>query len=41
MSAKPYQKGYFVADFGLDSGFAYVIEDDRMFPRNFAQVCLK
>ena len=27
---------YFSVDFGLDSGFAHVIEDERSFPRNFA-----
>lgn len=32
---------YFAVDFGLDSGFAHVIEDEKMFPKNFAQVCLK
>eukprot|EP00094_Tigriopus_californicus_P008183 TCALIF_07879-PA protein Name:"Similar to cwf19l2 CWF19-like protein 2 (Xenopus tropicalis)" AED:0.03 eAED:0.04 QI:26/1/0.5/1/0/0/2/170/654 len=28
---------YFHVDFGLDSGFAHVIEDEALFPRNFAQ----
>lgn len=28
---------YFAVDFGLDSGFAHVIEDEKMFPTNFAQ----
>jgi len=28
---------YFSVDFGDDSGFAHVIEDERNFPRNFAQ----
>ncbi|PNF29389.1 hypothetical protein B7P43_G07054 [Cryptotermes secundus] len=28
---------YFAVDFGLDSGFAHVIEDEKMFPKNFAQ----
>ena len=28
---------YFTVDFGLDSGFAHVVEDEKMFPRNFAQ----
>lgn len=32
---------YFSVDFGLDSGFAHVIEDEKMFPKNFAQVGLK
>ena len=27
---------YFSVDFGLDSGFAHVIEDEQSFPRNFA-----
>ncbi|XP_021916125.1 CWF19-like protein 2 isoform X2 [Zootermopsis nevadensis] len=28
---------YFAVDFGLESGFAHVIEDEKMFPKNFAQ----
>lgn len=32
---------YFAVDFGLDSGFAHVIEDEKMFSKNFAQVGLK
>jgi len=28
---------YFSVDFGLDSGFAHVIEDEKHFPKNFAQ----
>ncbi|KAJ9600229.1 hypothetical protein L9F63_009476 [Diploptera punctata] len=28
---------YFTVDFGLDPGFAHVIEDEKIFPRNFAQ----
>jgi hypothetical protein len=32
---------YFAVDFGLDSGFAHVIEVEKMFSKNFAQVCLK
>jgi len=28
---------YFSVDFGDDSGFAHVIEDEQSFPRNFAQ----
>ncbi|PSN37445.1 CWF19-like protein 2 [Blattella germanica] len=28
---------YFTVDFGLDPGFAHVIEDQKIFPRNFAQ----
>ncbi|CAG7831460.1 unnamed protein product [Allacma fusca] len=28
---------YFAVDFGMDSGFAHVVEDERNFPRNFAQ----
>lgn len=27
---------YFFVDFGNDSGFAHIIEDERSFPRNFA-----
>lgn len=32
---------YFHVDFGLDNGFAHVIEDEALFPRNFAQGTLK
>ncbi|XP_054260957.1 CWF19-like protein 2 homolog isoform X2 [Macrosteles quadrilineatus] len=28
---------YFAVDFGLDSGYAHVIEDEQLFPLNFAQ----
>jgi hypothetical protein len=28
---------YFWVDFGLDSGFAHVIEEEKYFPKNFAQ----
>ncbi|GLH06534.1 CWF19-like protein 2 homolog [Gryllus bimaculatus] len=28
---------YFAVDFGNDDGFAHVIEDERLFPENFAQ----
>lgn len=31
---------YFSVDFGMDSGFAHVIENERLFPQNFAQVIL-
>lgn len=31
---------YFWIDFGMESGFAHVIEDQRLFPKNFAQVTL-
>jgi len=29
---------YFAVDFGMQSGFAHVIEDEKEFPNNFAQV---
>ncbi|MPC53198.1 CWF19-like protein 2 [Portunus trituberculatus] len=29
---------YFFVDFAMDAGFAHVIEDEREFPNNFAQV---
>lgn len=29
---------YFWVDFGMDPGFAHVIEDQQLFPRNFAEV---
>lgn len=29
---------YFAVDFGMQSGYAHVIEDKRLFPHNFAQV---
>ena len=29
---------YFMVNFGLDNGFAHVIEDEKHFPENFAQV---
>jgi hypothetical protein len=32
---------YFAVDFGLDPGFAHVIEDEKMFSKNFAQVGVK
>ncbi|CAG2069583.1 unnamed protein product, partial [Timema podura] len=28
---------YFAVDFGIQSGFAHVIEEEKLFPRNFAQ----
>lgn len=28
---------YFSVSFGMNEGFAHVIEDERLFPRNFAQ----
>lgn len=31
---------YFWVDFGMDPGFAHVIEDQHLFPRNFAEVGL-
>lgn len=29
---------YFWVDFGMESGFAHIIEDQQLFPSNFAQV---
>lgn len=29
---------YFFVDFGLQPGYAHVIEDEKIFPQNFAQV---
>lgn len=29
---------YFMVHFGMDYGFAHVIEDEKYFPKNFAQV---
>lgn len=29
---------YFWIDFGMDPGFAHVVEDQQLFPRNFAEV---
>lgn len=29
---------YFEVDFGNHSGFAHVIENEKLFPKNFAQV---
>lgn len=31
---------YFMVHFGMDNGFAHVIEDEKYFPMNFAQVSL-
>lgn len=31
---------YFWIDFGMDPGFAHVIEDQQLFPKNFAEVCV-
>lgn len=29
---------YFYVDFGMTPGFAHVVENERIFPNNFAQV---
>lgn len=29
---------YFAVDFGMQPGYAHVIEEKRLFPNNFAQV---
>lgn len=29
---------YFTVDFGLDNGYAHIIEDDESFPEHFAKV---
>ena len=36
----PKQLPYFYVDFGLDSGFAHVIEDENQFPRDFGKMSL-
>ena len=35
--AIPKGLSYFAVKFGMDDGFAHVIEDEQLFPRNFAQ----
>lgn len=32
---------YFWVDFGMQSGYAHIIEDQQLFPRNFAEVIVK
>lgn len=32
---------YFWIDFGMDPGFAHVIEDQQLFPKTFGEVCNK
>lgn len=36
--AVPKGMSYFVVDFGMQSGFAHIIEDEQRFPPFFAQV---
>lgn len=36
--AMPRGLPYFAVDFGMESGFAHVIEDEKLFPQSFAQV---
>lgn len=35
--AIPKELAYFAVDFGSEEGFAHVIEDEKLFPKNFAQ----
>lgn len=36
--AIPKSLPYFSVDFGMQGGYAHVIEDEKMFPNNFAEV---
>lgn len=37
MKSIPKDLPYFAVSFGNEGGFAHIIEDERLFPRNFAE----
>ncbi|VVC34516.1 Hypothetical protein CINCED_3A004607 [Cinara cedri] len=39
--AIPKSLPYFAVDFGMQGGYAHVIEDEKMFPNNFAEVVIR